>query len=342
MSARTTDKLETRKAQIAFVSMGVLFVLMVLVQVMTDHDTVTVLDASFFDDERTMNNTVDVVSKRASFASILQCNAKSKKEITAEENWFAPPDFTTLETLVEGPIKECSYSFLDLGVRSGESLGYFIDAGIPECDEEDEGSKTAFYNVHDGSVSIHLSPNGKAPEPHPVTAWAKLVMEDQGIQTMENGRQMQPEEYCYYGMEAGKQYKSELRRIETIVINSKPRPVRLAKFFTETMPTVVDGPTKYTPPGTTKSVTVDGMTLTRLLDETCERKVGNHIMIRVNSLNAYAIIREACDSGQLCEYSMSAIRLDILVQGYSVDDYTENHEYVETELKTCGVRLYEE
>jgi len=336
------DKRETVKAMFALVSMAVLLVVMVLVQIMTDHETITVLDASFFDEEPTMNNTVDVVSKRESFASILQCDSTSKKEITAEEDWYAPPDLTTLETLVEGPIKECSYSFLDLGVGSGESLGYFIDAGMPECDHEVEGSKTALYNVHDGTVSIHSSPNGKAPEPHPVTAWAKLVMQDQGVQTTENGRQMEPEEYCYYGMEADKQYKTELRRIETIVINSKPRPVRNARIFTETKPSVVDGPAKYTPPGITKSVTVDGMTLTRLLDETCEKKVGNHIMIRVNSLNAYSIVKEAWDSGQLCEYSMAAIRLDILVQGYSIDDYIENHEYVETELKTCGVRFYQD
>eukprot|EP00957_Ditylum_brightwellii_P173633 13219893-Ditylum_brightwellii.AAC.1 len=51
-----------------------------------------------------------------------------------------------------------------------------------------------------------------------------------------------PEEYCYYGVKGNPVLTKQLKQLEQRVLQSIPRPVLLAHFFTETIGVGQDGP----------------------------------------------------------------------------------------------------
>lgn len=125
-------------------------------------------------------------------------------------------------------------------------------------------------------------------------------------------------------------------------MNSEPRPVRYAHFFTETVGAGVDGPAvlyldtinadnnfwgssmianhwdvakSATGDGKLVEAHVDGLTLTTLLKQAARMEPGAHIIIKCDIEGAeYALLNEAFDSGILCEYAENAVRIDMLIE----------------------------
>lgn len=330
-----------KRAAIRNILVGVLLlVLLVELQLRLTSNRLKILDEKLFDDATTDKNTVEVRSRRQDYASKLQCDHPAESNEIIQTEWYTPPAST--DRPMAAPIYPCQYTILDLGAGSGESLGWFVDAGIPEC-VSDEGSKVGHYDVSMGTVMLELSTTPMAPT-NPVTAWATQVMLVAGKQT--KGRKLEPEEYCYYGIEVDRSNTALLQHVETMVLQSNPRPVRQVYYFTETVAAVQDGPTTYTPEASsdkaTSSQKVQGMTVTSLLKKTVGSDVGNHVMIRMNGSNAYDILNNAFDLGTLCDYAEQAIRLDILIQTENNQD--EAYEYfrdvAKKELHFCGVHVH--
>lgn len=337
----------TANVRNVLIAMAVMAVL-VEIQLKMTNDRIIILDAKLFEDDQVDENTKLVREKRAAFSTTLRCEEAPTNNATLRNDWYTPPNLATTGTkkAVAAPVQPCTYSILDLGVGRGESLGWFIDAGIPTCPTGDEsnGSKIAHYDIKTGMVSMQLSTVRPANQ---VTAWAHRVMLEAGRQTL--SRALEPEEYCYYGVEENSIYTSVLHQLGTVVLQSQPRPLRQVHFYTETplvASSVQEGNNNKSKLRKSKGDFQQGITLSRLLKETADPTAGNHVMIRVNGDNAYAIINEAFDSGTLCAYAERAVRLDILVQSSSktkaedVDDALERfQDIVKGELHFCGVHV---
>jgi len=301
-------------------------ILVVLVQVqfkIMDGDRIIVLDAALFGDEPADKNTAQAMDRRTEFNTRLACDKLPQENTTVHSQWFAPPELSTTRQgrPVAAPIHPCTYSYLDVGAGNGESLGWFIDAGIPTCQD---GTKQAHYNTTDGTVTLQLStvvPN-EPTQVNPVTAWAYRVMMEAGHQT--KTRKLEPEEYCYYGTEGNSMYRETLHQLGTLVLNSNPRPVRQVHFMTDPADTATS--------------------LTQLLQDTAKDSVGNHVMVRLHGAHAFAVLNEAFDSGILCAYASKAVRIDVLVQQQDVNQDNDNdaqrfHDSVHRELDFCGVHV---
>jgi len=346
----------TLTANIRYILIGMaVMVVLVEIQLKMTNERIIILDASLFEDALVDENTKQVREKRTAFSTALRCEEAPTRNATLRSEWYTPPNLATsgASAVVAAPVQPCTCSFLDLGVGRGESLGWFIDAGIPTCPtgEESHGSKIAHYDIETGVVTMQLSTAHTATmiQPNTVTAWAYKVMQEAGKQTM--ARALEPEEYCYYGVEENSIYTSVLQQLGTVVLQSLPRPLRQVHFYTETpiVTAAVQEGGKHNKSKLRKSGggIPQGITLSRLLKETADPKFGNHVMIRVHADNAYAVLNEAYDSGALCAYAEKAVRLDILVQSSreatarDSDDYERFRDIVKGELHMCSVHVTE-
>jgi hypothetical protein len=125
------------------------------------------------------------------------------------------------------------------------------------------------------------------------------------------GRDLYPEDCCYYGVEGNPLFTQRLIDLEELVGRSTPRPLRRAHFFTETVGTNVDRPaTLYLYTVNTEknfggssihaqnkdvqrsaakatdnkpvAVNVTGITLTTLVQQTTLKQAGNHLLIKMD------------------------------------------------------------
>jgi hypothetical protein len=327
-----------------FIAMAIM---VVLVALQLFNDRVIILDAANFDDTPSDQNTEKVCERRKAFSAELRCDEKPTHNMTIRSEWFIPPDPAGIaKGAVAAPVQPCTYSFLDIGVGGGESMGWFIDAGIPVCPagKEGMGSKISHYNVEQGSIMTQVStmPTPLNMKPNVVTAWAYNAMLSAGMQTMV--RALQPEEYCYYGVEENPVYTNVLQKLSTVVLRSRPRPLRQVHFYTGTpvVGAITDKTTKSSKLRIGSS-SINYITLSLLLADTVRPQAGNHVMVRVHGDNAYSIVNNAFDDGTLCGLAEQAVRLDVLIQAThssSKDaDYERFRDIVKGELHFCGVHV---
>lgn len=278
-----------------------------------------------------------VQQKRNAFLE--QCLVPNASLVEIEETlreWYKPPPAVSRQ--IEATPLPCNFTFLDFGANIGDSLGKLINAGIPACNNVQV--PVARYNIEDGTIQVILNKKDASTK-NPLTEWARNMMREMSKQV---GRTLQPEEYCYYGVEGNPVFTERLKQFEARVLQSSPPPVRLAHFFTETIGTDTDGPaTLYLDTvnhrenywgssiyashqdvkksatndnnGEPVAVAVMGLTLTTLLRQTMAQTPGSHLMIKMDIEGAeYAVLNEAYDSGILCDYATSAVRVDLLVE----------------------------
>ena len=323
-----------------------IMVALVELQLKLATNRIILLDAALFADKPADENSEHVSEQRTAFSSELRCHESPTHNMTIRSEWFVPPVAAIAANgAYAAPVQPCTYSFLDIGVGRGESLGWFIDAGIPMCPTGvvGNGSKTAHYDVEQGFVTMHFSPvpPSQPVELNDVTAWAHTVMMRAGKQTKD--RTLQPEEYCYYGVEESPMYTGVLNELSTIVLQSRPRPLRQVHFYTGT-PVVgaIDDSSKRNKLKP-RSSSSGPITLSSLLEKTVRPQAGNHVMVRVHGDNAFSIVNNAYDDGTLCGLAEKAVRLDILIQAThssSKDgDYERFRDIVKVDLLFCGVHV---
>jgi Methyltransferase FkbM domain len=256
---------------------------------------------------------------------------------TNSGDWFTPPhqQSTRKRTVATvGQVQPCEYAFFDFGANIGDSLGKFIDAGIPSC-AGDNGAPTRslHYDIATGTLAAVGAGTDPINNRNKLTAWADKMIHGASRQL---GRRLEPEDYCYYGFEGNPVFTEQLRNLERRVLLSTPRPLRSVHFFTGTIATGMEGPaTLYLDTVNAKQnywgssiyathhdvqdgkykVSVQGMTLTTIASQMAHRGAGNHVIIKMDIEGAeYLVLNEAYDSGVLCQLAEAAVRVDILVE----------------------------
>jgi FkbM family methyltransferase len=308
-------------------------------------------------------NANEIKQIRQKFLQECQDSTTTKDELQRLINsWF---DVSSRRS-ASVPIQPCRFTILDFGANVGDSLAKFIDVGLPACPAK--GIESVKYNT----TSHHAQSSDT--KPNKFTSWVSKMMQEGTKQ--QHREPFQPEDYCYYGIEGNPVFTKRLRALETAIWNSRPRPVRSARFFTETIATDTNGPaTLYldtqnadqnywgssvyashkdvqasaatSPNGQLVTASVTGITLTSMIVQTVIRKPGSHLIIKMDIEGAeYAVLNEAYDSGILCKYAEHAVRIDILVEahpssvvGKSNDALIHWREKVHPELKFCGVHV---
>jgi len=155
-----------------------------------------------------------------------------------------------------------------------------------------------------------------------------------------------------------------------------PRALRHIHFFTETVATSHNGPTtlyldsvsadhvgssllqshKYALMGGEEAVEVRGVTLTWLLDHVLSGfgvgtrgKLGGHLILKIDIEGGeYSVLKEALDSGKLCDYAARrGNRVDLAVEFHKwvIEDKKQKEDFAKLErifyqkLSSCGVYL---
>lgn len=171
--------------------------------------------------------------------------------------------------------RQCIYTFLDVGVQGGNTLRKFIETGMVPCqtkfilepqydilshsivnhqqyygDENGIGADILDeYDIED-QKEINSLTNSR------LSLWLRKVIDEHSNQISKrtNENKLQPEDYCYYGIEGNPYYNKILYEIEKHImidtsiasssssIQDDPRPVRLVHYFTETVMTNITGP----------------------------------------------------------------------------------------------------
>jgi Methyltransferase FkbM domain len=261
-------------------------------------------------------------------------NATDESIVKAMDDWFVPAqsDSKEVPSRLPSPIFSCDYTFLDLGSNIGDSIGKFIDSGIGPCPNRNKPPK---FSISQGVVGPE---NYKR---NALTEWASIQARTHSKRI---GRDLYPEDYCFYGVEGNPHFTKRLTELEDLVHGSTPRPLRHAHFFTESVGTKVDGPTTlYLDTVNTKdnfwgssihaqhkdvkksaarttdqapvAVNVTGITLTTLVRQTTLKQAGNHLLVKMDIEGAeFDVLGEAFDSGVLCDYAKAGVQVDMVVE----------------------------
>jgi FkbM family methyltransferase len=308
-------------------------------------------------------NAMEIKQRRRKFWQQCQDSTTNKDELQRYiDSWF---DVSSRRS-ASIPFQPCRFTILDFGANVGDSLGKFINVGLPDCPAK--GIQSIKYNTTTYRAQISDT------KPNKLTSWISKMMQEGTKQ--QHREPFQPEDFCYYGIEGNPVFTKRLRALENAIQNSRPRPVRLAHFFTETIASDTNGPaTLYidtqnadqnywgssvysshkdvqassaaSPNGQPVTASVTGITLTSMIEQTVIRKPGSHLIIKMDIEGAeYAVLNEAYDSGILCKYAERAVRIDILVEahpasvvGKANDALIHWREKVQPELKFCGVHV---
>lgn len=264
------------------------------------------------------------------------CNSKEVTESTVREIAKRMYNLPPTKERISWPskIEKCQYTFLDFGANVGDSLGKFIDSGMDNCQRTEEGLEFGpKYNLETGELDqFHEKDN-------PLVRFARTFTRKQ-----QNKVGHYPEEYCYYGVEGNPVFTQRLKALEERVMSSTPRPVKNAVFFTETVGAGVDGPTtlyldtisedknywgssvltqpKYVRESAEKhnggkpiAAPVQGITMSKLVEQTTLREEGSHLLIKVDIEGGeFALFEEVHRSGVLCDYTARGVDVNILVE----------------------------
>lgn len=238
-----------------------------------------------YTDEQTIENARALNLKRKRFEE--ECS------MDALEDWLHP-DLKARSIAKSAPA--CPLIFVDFGANVGDSLGKFIDAGVTsECGDV----IYAGYSIEKGKMI-----NKDKKQSNRLTKWARQVLHETSRQV---GKTLSPEHYCYFGIEGNPRFTERLQALEARVMHTKPRPLRHAFFFTETVGTDEDGPTQLyldttnedknywgssiynTHPDVrvssnepAQSAPVQGISLSTLLQEIALKSFGSHIIIKMD------------------------------------------------------------
>ena len=131
----------------------------------------------------------------------------------------------------------CEYVFIDFGANIGDSLGKFVDAGLPKT-----YNLRPRLDVKTGSIAkdcYNCTMLDEDDKRNYVDQWhlPSYIRSSLREGTM-------PEDYCYYGVEGNPHFTALLKTTEDNVMSMRPRPVRYVHFLTETVGTNPDGPTQ--------------------------------------------------------------------------------------------------
>jgi FkbM family methyltransferase len=185
-----------------------------------------------------------------------------------------------------------------------------------------------------------------------------------------------PESYCYFGIEGNPMFSDQLGQLERQVMRTYPRPVRRAHFFTTSVVADKDGPTTLyldtvnaknnfwgssllpthrdvetstRNTNTTSTATVEGYTLSTLLQHTVIQEQGAHAIIKMDVEGAeYKVFEESIPT--LCNYTRSGVQIDLLIAIHDVEIIGMNsntqaamNAYNANKIKAleCGVNLFE-
>jgi hypothetical protein len=263
------------------------------------------------------------------------CASSSSKQVVLTD-WFQPPPKTGTTdsvTIMEAQPRPCNLTFLDFGANNGDSMGKFIDAGIPPC-RRPHHKQHARYNIDSGRVELlDVIANNY------VTPWSRERML---LQSHSVGYRLNPEDYCYYGIEGNPVFTRKLQHMEHVVLQSTPSPLLSAHFYTETVAVAKDGPTQlflethggnywgssiYATHKTVQksahtdqhvqptAANVTGLTLTTLVKATTLMVAGNHLLLKIDIEGAeYPVLDEAYTSGILCDYAKASVQVDLLIE----------------------------
>jgi Methyltransferase FkbM domain len=287
--------------------------------------------ASLWFTDKQADENADQVQKKRLLYEQRSCKAEDDKAFIFD--WFTPP--TRAEKSTVDIVKPCMFTFLDFGANVGDSLGKLIDAGV-------DARCTGRYSVVDGKMLASSAPENK------LTIWTREMMEKFSATHVKQRKGQvstgfaQPENYCYFGVEGNPVFTAQLKELQQRVLQSTPRPVRSAHFFTETVASGAgDGPTvlyldtvngknnffgssllpdhtdvrNSAVAGKPMSAPVQGVTLSTMLKQTVKHQAGAHIIIKIDIEGAeYAVLNEAYDSGALCDCVATGVRVDIRVE----------------------------
>jgi hypothetical protein len=238
-------------------------------------------------------------------------------------------------------LRKCQYVFLDFGANIGDSLVKLIDSSMPEYDSGvvEDGTKIHhILNTTTGSMGPtfydHMKRN---PNKWILPKWVNQNIEAYNKERKVKGNRdpVQPEDYCYYGVEGNPVFTSRLRREEIQVMNMIPRPVRHLHFLTEHVGAGKDGPTTLfldtvngkdnfwgssilqshvdvVKSGGNTGTPVMGITLTKLLKDTV--LPGGHVMIKIDIEGGeYQLLEEAIDTDIFCKLiKKDDVKIDLL------------------------------
>jgi Methyltransferase FkbM domain len=272
-------------------------------------------------------------------ASTVAASTVAGSPTNAEET---PPQIFGTDNETE----KCRFTFFDFGANVGDSLGKFITVGIPSCDDDLANSTTGTdsdapaeqqQRVGASSFAGHTARNNR------LVRWSKKIMYDLGQQL--EGRSLQPEHYCYVGIEGNPVFTSRLRQLQDQIVRLEPRPVKWAHFYTETVGAISNDPTvlyldtknadknywgsstlsthrdvqaSANAEGQVYQANVQGVTLTTLLKRHVLNEHGSHVLIKLDIEGSeYAVLNEAAESGILCELSSQAVQIDVMVEVHS-------------------------
>jgi hypothetical protein len=265
--------------------------------------------------------------------------------------------------------QRCRFSFFDFGANVGDSLGKFISVGIPSC----ENAATTTASPAE-SLSSSSSFAGHTSRTNRLIRWTRPILTDLGRRL--EGRTLEPEHYCYFGVEGNPVFTSRLQALQDSLMRLHPRPIRYAQFYTESVGADSDGPTvlyldtknadkNYWGSSTLYShrdvqasasehggqvyqATVQGVTLTTLLRRHVVSDHGSHVIVKLDIEGSeYAVLNEAAESGILCDFVSRAVQVDILCEIHSKDvvGTLDAMERFRREVKPtleglCGVNLH--
>ena len=248
---------------------------------------------------------------------------------TAESFFTAPSDVPN-GVAVPSTVPKCDFTFLDLGANVGDSLGKFIDVGLPDC------SSFHFFTNYEVRSARLRTDNNDQEHTNRLTRWTRDMLHTASRQL---GQTLYPEHYCYVGVEGNPSFTARLRQQQAAILQSVPRPVRHAHFYTETVATAQHGASiplyldttnvaqNYwgssiyashpdvvaNNNNTTAAAIVAGRSLTHLVTETTRQSYGNHLLIKMDIEGAeYVVMNEA--HAVLCQYAEAAVRVDIMIE----------------------------
>lgn len=234
-------------------------------------------------------------------------------------------------------------------------MGKLIDSGFPnECPNYGRNSH-ARYNLTSGIMEI-----GRGNE---LITFARNAMGDVG---------RTPEDYCYVGVEGNPVFTERLHILEARVMDTTPRPLRAAHFYTESVGSGVDGPTflyldtinsgqnfwgssiiethqdakksAAANGNVTVKAPVTGLTLSTLLKRSVQRVNGSHVIIKIDIEGGeYVVINEAIDT--LCDFANAGVRVDLMMETHSprvTGQYSPDMRKYQGETRKripeCGIR----
>jgi hypothetical protein len=164
-------------------------------------------------------------------------------------------------------IRACRHVILDFGANVGDTSAKVIDAGIPECHQDDRnnnngnnqktrrkmngmrGVESSVY-VFDVTNQTFVSARSRNPLSN---AFSTLILEQQQqqqpqpdpvnsdtSQTSSSSLPRGPEDYCYYGVEGNPVFTQRLQLLEQSIMNIVPRPLEHIHFYTESVGAGID------------------------------------------------------------------------------------------------------